>query len=68
MKDISILSKSNPEHREIPGLRGYPWVSDIEGPLYLVLIFISVQAVPQTLEDSIKKEGLEAIKELCGFA
>jgi acetyltransferase len=58
----------NPKHREILGLKCYPRVSDIEGPLDLALIFIPAQAVPQVLKDCIKKEVRGAIVESGGFA
>ena len=45
----------NPKYDEILGLKCYPRVSDIEGPLDLALIFIPAQAVPQVLEDCITK-------------
>ena len=37
----------NPKYNEVLGLKCYPKVSDIEGPLDLALIFIPAQAVPQ---------------------
>jgi len=58
----------NPKHREILGLKCYPRVCDIEGPLDLALIFIPAQAVPQALEDCVKREVRGAIVESGGFA
>ena len=57
----------NPDHWEILGLRYYPRVSDMKGLLDLALIFIPAQAVPQTLEDCVKKEVHGAIMESGGF-
>jgi acyl-CoA synthetase (NDP forming) len=58
----------NPKYHEVLGLKCYPKVSDIEGPLDLALIFIPAQAVPQILEDCIKKGVRGAIVESSGFA
>jgi acyl-CoA synthetase (NDP forming) len=58
----------NPKYHEILGLKCYPKVSDIEGPLDLVLIFVPAQAVPQVLEDCVKKGVRGAIVESSGFA
>jgi acetyltransferase len=58
----------NPKYHEVLGLKCYPKVSDIEGPLDLALIFIPAQAVPQVLEDCIKKGVCGAIVESSGFA
>ncbi len=58
----------NPKYDEILGLKCYPRVSSIEGPLDLVLIFIPAQAVPQVLEDCITKGVRGVIIESSGFA
>jgi acyl-CoA synthetase (NDP forming) len=58
----------NPKYHEILGLKCYPKVSDIEGPLDLVLIFIPPKAVLQVLEDCVKKGVRGAIVESSGFA
>ena len=58
----------NPKYNEVLGLKCYPRVSDIEGPLDLALIFIPAQAVPQVLEDCITKGVRGAIIESSGFA
>jgi len=39
----------------------------MEGSLDLALIFIPAQAVPQALEDCVKKEGRGVIVESGGF-
>jgi acetyltransferase len=58
----------NPKYDEVLGLKCYPRVSSIEGPLDLVLIFIPAQAVPQVLEDCITKGVRGVIIESSGFA
>jgi acetyltransferase len=58
----------NPKYDEVLGVKCYPRVSSIEGPLDLVLIFIPAQAVPQVLEDCITKGVLGVIIESSGFA
>jgi acetyltransferase len=58
----------NPKYDEVLGLKCYPKVSDIEGPLDLALIFIPAQAVPQTLEECVTKGVRGAIIESGGFA
>jgi len=58
----------NPKYNEVLGLKCYPRVSDIEGPLDLALIFIPAQAVPQVLEDCITRGVRGAIIESSGFA
>jgi acyl-CoA synthetase (NDP forming) len=58
----------NPKYDEILGLKCYPGISEIEGPLDLALIFIPAQAVPQVLEDCITKGVRGAIVESGGFA
>ena len=58
----------NPKYHEILGLKCYSKVSEIEGPIDLALIFIPAQAVPQVLEDCVKKDVRGAIVESSGFA
>lgn len=58
----------NPKYDEILGLRCYPRVSGIDGPLDLALIFVPAQAVPQVLEECVKKGVRGAIIESSGFA
>jgi acetyltransferase len=58
----------NPKYDEILGLKCYPRVSDINGPLDLALIFIPAQAVPQVLEECVAKGVRGAIIESSGFA
>jgi acetyltransferase len=58
----------NPKYHEVLGLKCYPKISDIEGALDLALILIPAQAVPQVLEDCIKKNVRGAIVESSGFA
>ena len=58
----------NPKYDEILGLRCYPSVSGIDGPLDLALIFVPAQAVPQVLEECVKKGVRGAIIESSGFA
>jgi len=50
------------------GLKCYSRVSDIEGPLDLVLIFVPAKTVPQVLEDSVTKNVRGAIVQSGGFA
>jgi len=58
----------NPKYDEILGLKCYPRVSNIEGPLDLVLIFVPAQAVPEVLKDCIAKGVRGVIIESSGFA
>jgi acetyltransferase len=58
----------NPKYDQILGLKCYPRVSDISGPLDLALIFVPAQAVPQVLEDCVAKGVRGAILESSGFA
>jgi len=58
----------NPKYSEVLGLKCYSKVSDIEGPLDLVLIFVPAKAVPQVLEDCVKKNVRGAIVQSGGFA
>jgi acetyltransferase len=58
----------NPKYHEILGLKCYPKVSDIEGPLDLVLIYIPAQAVPRVLEECVAKGVRGVIIESSGFA
>ena len=58
----------NPKYNEILGLKCYPRVSDIHGPLDLALIFVPADVVPQILEDCVKKGVRGAILESSGFA
>jgi acetyltransferase len=58
----------NPKYDQILGLKCYPSVSDINGPLDLVLVFVPAQAVPQVLEDCVRRGVRGAILESSGFA
>jgi len=58
----------NPKYDEMLGLKCYPRVSDIKGPVDLALIFIPAKAVPQVLEDCVAKGVRGAILESSGFA
>jgi len=58
----------NPKHSEVLGLKCYSKVSDIESPLDLVLIFVPAKAVPQVLEDCVKRNVRGAIVQSGGFA
>ncbi len=58
----------NPKYQKVLGLKCYPRVSDIEGPLDLALIFVPAKTVPQILEDCISKGVRGAILESGGFA
>jgi acetyltransferase len=58
----------NPKHNEILGMKCYPKVSEIEGPLDLTLIFIPAQGVPRVLEDCVTKGVRGAIVQSSGFA
>ena len=58
----------NPKYHEVLGLKCYPKISDIEGPLDLALILIPAQAVPQVLADCIEKSVRGAIVESSGFS
>ncbi len=58
----------NPKYNEILGLKCYPRISEIEGPLDLALIFIPAKAVPQVLKDCVRKGVRGVIVESSGFA
>src|SRR4030042_5454805 len=58
----------HPKYNEVRGLKCYPSVSDIEGPLDLALIFIPARAVPQVLEECVTKGVRGVIIESSGFA
>ncbi len=58
----------NPKHHEILGLKCYPSVREIDGPLDLALIFVPAQAVPQVLKDCVAKGVRGAILQSSGFA
>ncbi len=58
----------NPKYNEVLGLKCYPRILDIEGPLDLALIFIPARSVPQVLEECIKKGVRGVIIESGGFA
>jgi acyl-CoA synthetase (NDP forming) len=58
----------NPKYSDVSGLKCYPKISDIEGPLDLALIFVPAKAVPQVLEDCITKGVRGAIVQSGGFA
>jgi acetyltransferase len=58
----------NPRYTEILGLKCYPSVMDIQGPLDLVLIFVPAHGVPRVLEDCAAKAVRGAIVESSGFA
>jgi acetyltransferase len=58
----------NPKYSEILGLKCYPRVSDIKGPLDLALVFVPAHAVPQVLEDCVARGVRGAILESSGFA
>ena len=58
----------NPKYDQILGLKCYPSVSDINGPLDLALVFVPAHAVPQVLEDCVTRGVRGAILESSGFA
>ena len=58
----------NPKYDEILGLKCYPKVTDIDGPLDLALVFVPAQVVPQVLEDCVARRVRGAILESSGFA
>jgi acetyltransferase len=58
----------NPKYDEILGLKCYPRVSEIKGPLDLAIIFVPARAVPQVLEDCAAKGVRGVIIESGGFA
>ncbi|MCX8116782.1 MAG: CoA-binding protein [Desulfobacterota bacterium] len=58
----------NPKYEEVLGLKCYPKVSEIEGPLDLVIIFVPARSVPQILEDCAAKGVRGVIIESGGFA
>ncbi len=58
----------NPKYDEILGLKCYPKVTDIDGPLDLALVFVPAHVVPQVLEDCVARGVRGAILESSGFA
>ena len=58
----------NPKYHEVLGLKCYPSIREIDGPVDLALIFVPAQAVPQVLEDCLAKGVRGAILQSSGFA
>jgi acetate---CoA ligase (ADP-forming) len=58
----------NPKYDEILGLKCYPRVSEINGPLDLTIIFVPARVVPQVLEDCVAKRVRGVMIESGGFA
>ena len=58
----------NPGKEEILGLRCYPRILDIPGPVDLAVITIPADKVPQTLQDCIKKGIKGVVLITAGFA
>ena len=58
----------NPNYHEVLGLKCYPSVREITGPLDLALIFVPAQVVPQILKDCVAKGVRGAILQSSGFA
>jgi acetyl coenzyme A synthetase (ADP forming)-like protein len=57
----------NPKEQSILGLKCYPRVSDIEGPVDLVLITTPAQTLPEILEDCGRKGVAGAVVVAGGF-
>lgn len=58
----------NPRYDKLLGLRCYPKVSDIEGPLDLAIVFVPARSVPGVLEDCVTKGVRGVMIESGGFA
>jgi len=58
----------NPKYHEVLGLKCYPSVREIDGPLDLALIFVPAQVVPQVLRDCVAKGVRGAILQSSGFS
>lgn len=58
----------NPKYDEILGLKCYPRISEINGPLDLAIIFVPARIVPQVLEECAAKGVPGVIIESGGFA
>lgn len=58
----------NPKYKEILGLKSYPRVSEIDGPIDLAIVFVPARAVPQVLEDCAAKGVRGVMIESGGFA
>lgn len=58
----------NPKYHEVLGLKCYPSIREIDGPLDLALIFVPAQVVPQVLKDCVAKGVRGAILQSSGFA
>jgi acetyltransferase len=58
----------NPKYNHILGLKCYPRVSEINGPLDLCIIFVPAKAVPRVLEDCVLKGVRGVMIESGGFA
>jgi len=58
----------NPKYHEVLGLKCYPSVGEIDGPVDLALIFVPAQVVPQVLKDCVAKGVRGAILQSSGFA
>ncbi|MBN1612863.1 MAG: CoA-binding protein [Deltaproteobacteria bacterium] len=57
----------NPKEQTIFGLRAYPTVSDIEGPVDLAIILLPTAAVRQTVEECARKGVAGAVIFSAGF-
>jgi len=58
----------NPKHKEIMGLKGYPSVSAIDGPVDLAIVFVPAPQTPEVLRECVSKGLKGAILENAGFA
>ncbi len=58
----------NPKYDEMLGLKSYPRVSNIDGPVDLAIIFVPARIVPQVLEDCVVKGVRGVMIESGGFA
>jgi acyl-CoA synthetase (NDP forming) len=58
----------NPNHKEILGIKVYPSVAAIEGPVDLALILVPAEHTPKVLRECVSKGFRGAILENSGFA
>jgi acetyltransferase len=63
----SPLYPVNPKEKTIFGLKAYPSVSDIEGPVDLAIILLPTAAVRQTVEECARKGVAGAVIFSAGF-
>ncbi|MBN1614484.1 MAG: CoA-binding protein [Deltaproteobacteria bacterium] len=58
----------NPKDKEVFGLKAYPRVFDVPGPVDLAIITVPAPAVPDAMQDCVKKGVKAGVVITAGFA